>query len=336
MYFDVTMPITLFAAVLVAMFLNDKVEQKLKGVFEGKEFRNRDALLLVASIGVTVSIVIFIPQLAIMTLFLFSYSMVLFIFGYLFSNMRKGRATVSLAAFIVVGLILSAAELFVFRNSRYSVYGFVVFIVFSALVFAALLYDRVRTTVGERWYLAVLPPALFIGLYFFFSDTLIWFPYLLDSYALVFAVLIILYLSSMFKWSTMLLFVTALTVVDIILVLFTGTMVSAARTVSALKLPILVSLPTVPTIQFRGYELYMSLGLGDFFFAGLLAIQTIKRYGRKTAVFALIAMAISFFIYETYLLNFEVQAFPGTLMIICGWLPVAAMAEIVRRRSRPS
>ena len=336
MYFDITMPITLFAAVLVAVFLNDKVEQKLKGVFEGKEFRNRDALLLVASIGVTVSIVIFIPQLAIMALFLFSYSMVLFIFGYLFSNMRSERATVSLAAFIVVGLILSAAELFVFRNSGYSVYGFVVFMGFSGLVLAALLYDRLRTDAGERWYLAALPPALFISLYFFFSETPIWFPYLLNSYALVFAVLIILYLSSMFKWNTMLLFVTALTVVDIILVLFTGTMVSAARTVSALKLPILVSLPTVPTIQFRGYELYMSLGLGDFFFAGLLAIQTIKRYGRKTAVIALIAMAISFFIYETYLLNFEVQAFPGTLMIICGWLPVVAIAELAKKRSHPS
>jgi hypothetical protein len=33
-------------------------------------------------------------------------------------------------------------------------------------------------------------------------------------------------------------------------------------------------------------------------------------------------MTASFFVFETALLTFWRIAFPGTLMIICGWLPV--------------
>jgi hypothetical protein len=60
--------------------------------------------------------------------------------------------------------------------------------------------------------------------------------------------------------------------------------------------------------------------LGDFFFAGLIAIQTLKKYGRNSAIFAVAAMAVSFFVFEAFTLNYEIGAFPGTLMIICGWL----------------
>ena len=84
MYFDIAMPLTFFAVTIMAMFLNGKVEKKLKTTFEEKEFRVRDAILLVAAISVTVSLIVFIPQMAIMTLFLFSYSMLLFIFTYIF------------------------------------------------------------------------------------------------------------------------------------------------------------------------------------------------------------------------------------------------------------
>jgi hypothetical protein len=333
MSFDIVMPIALLIVSLVAMFLNKRVEGELKGIFEEKEFRVRDAVLLVASVAVTVSLIVFVPQLAIMIIFLFSYSMILFIFGYLFSNVRKMQAELFLAAFVVVGFVLGAVRLLVFSDNDIAVYGALAFWGLSIFALASLVYDMRRKSTGERWYLAVLSPALFICLYVFFSRTSIWFPYLLNSYALIFAVLIILYLSSMFKWNTTLIFVALLTVMDIILVLFTGTMVSAARSVSALRLPVLVSLPTIPTMLYEGNVLYMSLGLGDFFFGGLLTIQTFKRYGEKVAVLAAIAMAASFFIFEAYLLTYEVTAFPGTVMIICGWLPITVMAEIDKKRS---
>jgi hypothetical protein len=115
---------------------------------------------------------------------------------------------------------------------------------------------------------------------------------------------------------------------DIILVLFTGTMVSAARHVSGLRLPVLISLPTFPAIVSEWGTLFMSLGLGDFFFAGLIGIQTLKKFGRGFAVSSVIAMSISFFIFETLILTYELGAFPGTLMIICGWLPLVLWKKL--------
>ncbi len=326
MDFDIVMPVTLFAVTMVAMFLNKKVEGKLKGALEEKEFRARDAVMFVAALAVAVSIIVFVPQLAIMIVFLFSYSMLLFMFGYLFSGMRKGRAIVALGAFVIAVLVAGVARLTVFSDVDNALYGAVTFCGLAVFALGALLYETRRTGTGERWYLAVLPPALFIGLYLFFSQTTLWFPYLLDSYGLMFAVLIIMYLSSLFKWRITLLFVVLLTIMDIILVLFTGTMVSAAKSFIELRLPVLVALPTIPETRAP----YMWLGLGDFFFAGLLTIQTFKRYGRGIAVSAATAMAATFAIFEVYILNSPVTALPGTLMIICGWFIVVAAAELVK------
>jgi hypothetical protein len=320
MNFDVVMPLALFLVTIAAMLLNGKAEKKLKGVLEEKQFRTRDAVLLVASVGVTISLIVFIPQLAIMIIFLFSYSMLLFIFGYLFSDMQKTRTELFLTAFIIGGLAAGAARFLVFGQVENAVYGVLAFLVLSIFALAALIHETRRISAAERWYVAVLPPGLFICLYLFFSQTPIWFPYVLDSYGFIFAVLIILYLGSLFTWKTTLVFAALLTVVDIVLVLFTGSMVSAARTVSELRLPVLVSLPTIPTILLEGNRLYMSLGLGDFFFAGLLTIQTYKKYGKGFAVWSASAMTISFFVFEALLLNYGPAAFPGTLMIICGWL----------------
>jgi hypothetical protein len=320
MNFDVVMPLALFLVTIVAMLLNGKAEKKLKGVLEEKELRTRDTVLLVASVGVTVSLIAFIPELAVMIIFLFSYSMLLFIFGYLFSDLQKTRTELFLVAFVIGGLAAAAARFFVFGQVENAVYGALVFLTLSIFAFAALIYETRRTSIAERWYVAVLPPALFICLYLFFSGTPIWVPYLLDSYGFVFAVLIILYLGSMFTWKTTLVFAALLTVVDIVLVLVTGTMVSAAKSVQALELPVLVTLPTIPTILHEGTRLYMNLGLGDFFFAGLLTIQTYMKYGKRFAVWSAAAMAISFFVFETLLLTSGPPAFPGTLMIICGWL----------------
>ena len=328
MYFDVAMPLTLFMVTLLAMFLEEKVEGKLKGVLEERQFNVRDALLLVAAISVTVSLVVFIPQMAVMIMFLFSYSMLLFIFTYLFSNFQKAKAKLFCIAFLVVSFPAATISLFNFGANSTVAYGALALFGLFSFTFIALLYEERRANTKERWYLAILPPALFICLYLFFSRTPIWFPYLLDLYGTVFAVLIILYLGSLFTWRTTLIFVGLLTVMDVILVLFTGTMVSAATHVSSLRLPVLVSLPTVPSIVTEWGVLYMSLGLGDFFFAGLISIQTMKKLGKELAVLSVITMCSSFFIFEIFLLNYELRAFPGTLMIICGWLPLVLWKRI--------
>lgn len=325
MYFDIAMPLTLFAVTVIAMFLNGKVEGKLKATFEEREFGVRDVVMLVAAISVTVSFVVFIPQMAIAAIFLFAYSMLLFMFTYIFSDSKKADAQLFCTVFFIISFLAATVSLFNLASlSGIATYGVLAFYCLCGFSFITLLYEEGRGHAKERWYLAALPPALFIILYAFYSKTPLWFPYLLNIYGAVFAILIILYLGSLFTWRTTLIFAGLLTAVDIFLVLVTKTMVSAATHVSELRLPVLVTLPTVPQIATPWGILYMSLGLGDFFFAGLIAIQTLKKFGKNPAVFSAATMTISFFIFEMLILNFEFRAFPGTLMIICGWLPIVA------------
>ena len=191
---------------------------------------------------------------------------------------------------------------------------------YSTLLF---MFTYLYTT--KRWYIAIVPSAVFVLLYVFLRDTLIWSNYLVPVYGVVFAILITLYVGSLFSWKPTLIFALMLTIVDTILVLVTGTMIQAADTTfRSLSLPVMVAVPIVPPIATTGGWLSMALGLGDFFFAGLLGIQTFKKYGRKTAIIAVSAMAVSFFIFETALLSYWRISFPGTVMIICGWLPIAA------------
>jgi hypothetical protein len=332
MYFDFAMPLTLFTVTLVAMLLNDKVEGKLKGVFEERKFGFWDALLLVGAISVTVWLIVFIPQMAVMIVFLFAYSTLLFTFTYIFSNFQKFGAKLFCTTFLITTFLIGAITLFIFTEKTTALYGTLTFFGIFTYAFLALLYEENRVSTKERWYLAVLPPALFISLYIFFSRTPLWFPYLLNLYGIVFAVLIILYLGSLFTWKTTLFFAGALTFMDILLVLFSGAMVSAATHVSSLRLPVLITLPTVPEIATEYGKIYMSLGLGDFFFAGLLALQTLKKFGKELAVLSAMGMAASFFAFEAFLLNYRPGAFPGTLMIISGWIPFVLWKNLKHKR----
>lgn len=259
--FDLTMPLTLLAVTFASMFLNPKIENKLKGVFEETEFRVRDAVLLVGMMAVMISLIVIVRQLStvLTVLFLFAYSLLLYTFSYLLSN--------------------------------------------------------------KRWYIGIIAPAVFILLYVFLRDSFIWTSYLSNVYGLIFAILITLYLAGLFNWKTTAVFGVLITAMDIVLVLVTKTMVQAASAAASLSLPVLVSLPLVPLITTGTGLLILELGLGDFFFAGLLAIQTYKKYGKRLAIASVVGMTISFSIFEALILTYNIGAFPGTLMIICGWVP---------------
>ncbi len=258
-YFDIAMPLTLLFTTIVSMLLNEKVEDKLKNTLEKKDFSIKETFLLVAAMVIVISLVVIIPTNALMILFLFSYSVLLFIFTYIFSN--------------------------------------------------------------KHLLLAMFPPALFVSLYMVLNQTSLWSLYLVNLYALVFAVLITLYLGSLFNWKTTFAFAAVLTIVDILLVLVTGTMIQAVDAARSLNLPIMVTVPLIPFLITHDGILMMNLGLGDFFFAGLLSIQTLRRYGRVFASYSVMGMTLSFFAFEVFILNYGLPAFPGTLMILCGWLP---------------
>jgi hypothetical protein len=231
-------------------------------------------------------------------------------------------------AALLVGLMAVMITLIVFVR-QISVIMMVLFLFsYSMLLFTfSYLFSR------NRWYVGIVPPAVFILLYVLLRETDVWIYYLSNIYGLVFAVLITLYLATLFTWKTTAVFGVLITIMDIILVLVTKTMVEAASAAMRLSLPVLVSVPLIPlNITDRGI-LMMSLGLGDFFFAGLLAIQTLKQYGKRYAVLSAAAMTVSFFIFEALILNYQIRAFPGTLMIICGWVPLVLFKEL-RKRSQ--
>jgi hypothetical protein len=263
---DVAMPLTLFAVTFAAVLLNRKTEDKLKTTLEEKELGVRDTVLLVGLMVIMISSIVLFRGLVapLMILFMFSYSMLLFIFTYLFSR--------------------------------------------------------------QRWYVAIMSPVMFILLYVFLRNSFVWTDYLVSIYGVVFAVLITLYVGSLFSWKPTLIFAGLLTTADIILVLVTGTMVQAANTTFiSLSLPVMVAVPVVPPIATSLGFLPMALGIGDFFFAGLLATQTFKKYGKTMMIISIISMTVSFFLFEMFLLTFWKIGFPGTLMIICGWLPPVAV-----------
>lgn len=332
--FDVAMPLTLFLVTLAALLLSKRVEGKLKATLEEREFRTRDTILLVVLVGVAVSVVVFVPQMALIALFMFSYASLLFTFSYIFSAVNKKRALLFISAFLAASLVVGIVALLGIFSSDFMFYGGLAACGLAVFAFAALLFElRVASSDG-RWYLAVLPPALFIIVFFVFSPTPVWYPFLFDAFGVVFAILITLYLSSLFTWKTTFTFAALLTVVDFILVLVIPVMEPAATHVANLGLPVLIVLPVIPPIVTTVGLQPIALGLGDFFFAGTLATQTYKKFGKRTAIISAVTMSVTFGIFEILLLNTDFRAFPGTLMIILGWVPVVAWKLLSQRKTK--
>jgi hypothetical protein len=347
---DLAMPLALFLVVTVAMILNKRTEGKLMATVEEKTFKTRDIILLIVLMAIVVSVIAVtsylnpgaIFQNILMIVFLSSYTMLLFTFSYIFSNLTRVRAQLLSLGFGVAALVAASASLLGPLGDSLTIYRAVAFFALAGFCFAAVVYEQVKAaSKSSRWYVAAQPPAIFVLLFVFFNflygGTLqVWYPIIMDVFGLTFAILIILYLSSMFNWKTVGLFAVLLTVMDIILVIGTPVMVGAAQQFTGLGLPVLVYLPNVPivtrivdgvsTIAFRG------LGLGDFFFAGVLAVQTYNKFGKKTAFVAAVAMAVAFGLWEAFLPDIitglipivgrNIQGFPGTVMIISGWAPI--------------
>ena len=178
--------------------------------------------------------------------------------------------------------------------------------------------------VAPKWYLAFITPALFIALYFYY-----WNLFTLNLFAIVFAIFVSVYLGSLFTWKTTAVFVVLLTIMDIVHVLITGYIVeSAAILVGELQLPVVIIVPTFPS-----EGLFIVLGLGDIFLAGLLSVQTAQRYGKKFALVSITIIAIVFLVLNTVLLNYYSEAFPATIMVISGWLISLAARRLHHSRT---
>jgi len=260
MIFDVVLPMVLFLVTAATLYIHSKYEMRVESVFEERKLDYRYAVIMVAATGIMASVLLLIPDKAVMILFISAYSSLLFLFTYL---------------------------------------------------------------VAPKWYLAFLPPALFIAIYF----SPYWMSFF-NVFGIVFAILISVLLGSLFEWKTTAVFVALITIMDVVQVLVTGHMVeSGVRIVEELQLPAMIILPTFPYMG--GLS---ALGLGDFFLSGLLSIQTAQKYGRKLGFASAIIIAVVFLMFQTVLLNFNVQAFPATVIILSGWLIALAARYLYQSR----
>ena len=357
---DVAMPIALFMVVIVALALNKRVEGKLMATVEEKEFKSRDIVVLIIFMAIAVTglalAAMYNPgalfEDVILVFFLFSYSTLLFTISYVFSGVPKIRAQLLSIGFgagsIVAGIVCALPPF----QDNFTLVRVGAFIGLAVFCFGVAFYEQKDTSKKQRWYLAAQPPAIFVLLFVFFNflnnagTAAVWTPYLMDVFGLTFAVLIILYLSSLFNWKTVGLFAVLLTTMDIILVIGTKVMLTAAQSFSGLGLPVLVILPNVPFVAHVGGGILLrGLGLGDFFFAGILAIQTSKKFGTRTAMTTVVAMAVSFGIWEAFLqdiingltpiLGRNIGGWPATVCMITGWAPVIAWKMLSERRKKP-
>jgi hypothetical protein len=359
---DLAMPTALLIVVVVAMLLNKRAEGKLQSTIENKEFKTRDVILLVVFMAIIVSVLAYAATVnpgalfedVLLVFFMSSYTTLLFTISYVFSNLSKIRAQIISAGFgsasIAAGIICALSPL----QDAYTLFRVGAFVGLAAFCFGVAVYEQFKTAatkLKERWYVAAQPAAIFVLLFVFFNvinnggTARVWTPYLMDVFGLTFAILIILYLSSLFSWKTVGLFAVLLTAMDITLVIITPVMLTAANSFTQLGLPVLVYLPQVPFASTAQGLVFRGLGLGDFFFAGVLAVQAFNKFGRKTAIISAIAMAVAFGIWEAYLgdiikalipiVGRNIGGFPGTLMIVSGWAPVIAVKLFLDRGKKP-
>jgi len=255
MIVDVLLPSVLFLVGVIVVFLYARLDKKVDRLLGGQELQLKHVILLVAAMGAMVTVLVFIPEQSILSLFSFAYVAALFLFTYL---------------------------------------------------------------LVPRWYLAVVPPILYLLSFFYF-----WNIYLFNFFAIIFGISVSVYMGSLFTWKTTIGFVALLTTVDIIQVLVTGFTVASAEKALELGLPIGVMLPAIPFV-----DAYTFLGLGDIFFLGLLGIQSTRKYGRKFGLASIATMAFVFFLFQSFMLNSTIQNFPATVFVISGWLTALAARHL--------
>ena len=359
---DIAMPLALLFIVTIAVFLNKRTEKKFKDAVGENEFQTKDGLMLIAVLIIIISTMIGASLLnpgrlfenALLSVFLGSYTMLAFTITYIFSGLKTRRAQIFSVGFGIISLIIGVISLLEpFRDSA-TVFRAGAFFGLSIVCFIIAFYEQIKDVkMKTKWYLAIQLPALFLLLFVFFNlyfngaiiDQLpgvltVWYPGLLNIFGATFVIMIILYLSPLFNWMITLIFALLLPLIDIILV-FTGPMGAAAQTFTGLGLPVLIYLPNIPIIStVADTFLLRGLGLGDFFFAGILAIQIFKQFGKKYAYASVISMVLSFGIWEMFLPDITAylgsNGFPATVCIITGWIPVVAIAALLHKKHKTS
>jgi presenilin-like A22 family membrane protease len=178
----------------------------------------------------------------------------------------------------------------------------------------------------KRWYVAAAASGIYILAYAFF-----WNSVSLNFFAIALSILVSTLLGTLFSWRTAAVFACLLTAMDVVQVFGTRLMVASAEKLIALGLPVVVMIPMFPS------DGRIVLGLGDIFLAGILAIQTVERYGLRTGLPSLGVSSLVFLVEEYALLNSGIGFFPATIMVTAGWLASIVTIEAkIRLKRAPS
>src|SRR4030043_203913 len=110
---DVAMPLALLIVVTAAVLLNKRVESRLMATVEQKQFKKRDIVFLVVFMAVVISVIAYTTMVTpgatlqniLLILFLSSYTMLLFTFSYVFSNVTPLRAQLLSVGFGVASVV---------------------------------------------------------------------------------------------------------------------------------------------------------------------------------------------------------------------------------------
>ena len=171
---------------------------------------------------------------------------------------------------------------------------------------------------------SLIAPLIFVTLYLFSWNLL-----LLNVFAILFAVLISVYVGSFFSWKTVIAFTVLITVMDVIQVFLTGHMGESAQRAIELNLPIMIDVPAFPWPG--GFR----LGVGDLFLAGLLVIKTTEELGAKAHILTSISFGVAFLLFEIVVLNTSFMGyFPATVVVVIGWLLGLGSFQLLRMRER--
>ena len=150
LYLDVAMPTALLIVVTVAMLLNKRVAGRLQSTVEEKEFQTRDIILLVVFMAIIISAIAYtsiinpgaVFQNILLVFFLTSYTVLLFTFSYVFSNVSKTRAQLLSVGFGVASLVAGFACLLGPLQDAYTIYRVIAFFGLTAFCFGAAVYAQ--------------------------------------------------------------------------------------------------------------------------------------------------------------------------------------------------
>lgn len=267
MQFDIVLPSALFFLTAAAVILYSKLETKVKSIFEEKKFRMLHIVVIVAVMGIAVTVFAVISNNVIQIFFLISYSLLLFLSAYIFTSKWY------------FGLLLSA----IFLASYFIVWN--------------IPFDLANLTLSN-----ISSSDIFVIVF-------------MNVFAAIFVVFASVFMGTLFGWETAAVFAGLITVMDVILVLVTGSMVDSGLKSQSLKLPAMILVPTFPLQNY-----IVSLGLGDILLSSILTIQTARKYGKRFGYATIVFIAVAFLIFEFLMFQLDTGAMPATVFIDCGWL----------------